>query len=422
MTSSTKSSANVPQRKEIISSTLSFPVVGIGASAGGLQALQTFFAKMPANTDMAFVVILHLSPDHQSSADQIIQRVTQMPVRQVAQTLSIERNTVYVISPAHYLMMNDGYITATPSSRPPGAQVAIDLFFRDLADVHKERAFCVILSGTGSDGAVGLSRIKEQGGVTLVQSPEDAEFDGMPLAAIATQMVDVVLPVAEIPEKLVALWKNSRAITLPTADPAIRTNPPITERDAAADEQHLLDILHQLRAGTGHDFKHYKRATVLRRIERRMQVTAQSDLGGYYDYLQSHPEETKALLGDMLIGVTNFFRDGDAFEALERSVVPKLIQSLQDTVPQREEVRVWSAGCSTGEEAYSLAILMTEHMAQERSTARLQVFATDIDERAIAFGRNGVYPEAILTDVPTARLRQNFTRENHQYRIRKDLR
>jgi two-component system CheB/CheR fusion protein len=422
MTSSTKRSANVPQRKEIISSTLSFPVVGIGASAGGLQALQTFFAKMPANTDMAFVVILHLSPDHQSSADQIIQRVTQMPVRQVAQTLSIERNTVYVISPAHYLMMNDGYITATPSSRPPGAQVAIDLFFRDLADVHKERAFCVILSGTGSDGAVGLSRIKEQGGVTLVQSPEDAEFDGMPLAAIATQMVDVVLPVAEIPEKLVALWKNSRAITLPTADPAIRTNPPITERDAAADEQHLLDILHQLRAGTGHDFKHYKRATVLRRIERRMQVTAQSDLGRYYDYLQSHPEETKALLGDMLIGVTNFFRDGDAFEALERSVVPKLIQSLQDTVPHREEVRVWSAGCSTGEEAYSLAILMTEHMARERSTARLQVFATDIDERAIAFGRNGVYPEAILTDVPTARLRLNFTNENHQYRIRKDLR
>ncbi|MFJ5300917.1 CheR family methyltransferase [Pseudomonas sp. NPDC088368] len=422
MTSSGKRSANVPQRKEVIPSTLPFPVVGIGASAGGLQALKVFFANMPADNGMAFVVILHLSPDHESLADQILQQVSQMKVRQVAETLYIERNTVYVISPSHYLMMNDGYITATPSNRQPGAQIAIDLFFRDLADVHKERAFCVVLSGTGSDGAVGLSRIKEQGGVTLAQSPEDAEFDGMPLAAIGTQMVDVVLPVAEMPEKLIELWKNSRSMVLPAADSAIRTAPPATESDAVVAEQHLQDILHQLRAGTGYDFKHYKRATVLRRIERRMQVTAQPHLGAYYDYLRSHPEETKALLGDMLIGVTNFFRDRDAFEALERSVVPTLLQSLKDTLPHREEIRVWSAGCSTGEEAYSLAILMTEHMAQEGSNARLQVFATDIDDRAIAFGRNGIYPEAILTDVPTIRLRQNFTKENHQYRIRKDLR
>ncbi|WP_330996934.1 chemotaxis protein CheB, partial [Pseudomonas fluorescens] len=175
---------------------------------------------------------------------------------------------------------------------------------------HKERAFCLILSGTGSDGAVGLSRIKEQGGITLVQAPEDAEYDGMPLAAIETQMVDLVLPVVEMPHKLLELWRNAQSIVLPTAnDPEIKTTPPSTERDAAVAEQLLLDILIQLRASTGHDFKHYKRATVLRRIERRLQVTAQPDLATYYNFLQANPDETKALLGDMLIGVTNFFRD-----------------------------------------------------------------------------------------------------------------
>jgi two-component system CheB/CheR fusion protein len=423
MKTSTKRSPNVPQRGELTPSSLEFAVVGIGASAGGLQAVKSFFEHMPHNNGMAFVVILHLSPDHRSIADRIIQEVTKMPVRQVTETIHIEKNTVYVISPAHRMTMNDGYISVTPSDRQPGQHSAIDLFFRDLADVHKERAFCLVLSGTGSDGAVGLSRIKEQGGVTLVQSPEDAEFDGMPRAAIDTQMVDLVLPVVEMPQKLLELWRNSQAITLPTSnDPDFRVAAPATERDAAVAEQLLHDILLQLRAGTGHDFKHYKRATVLRRIERRLQVTAQPDLTAYYDYLQAHPEETKALLGDMLIGVTNFFRDREAFEALERDVLPNLLKSLQDELPHREEIRVWSAGCSSGEEAYSLAILLTEQLALEANPAKLQVFATDIDDRAIAFGRNGVYPEAIITDVPPARMRQYFTRENQHYRVRKEIR
>jgi two-component system CheB/CheR fusion protein len=423
MKSSVKRSPNVPQRKELIPSTLPFPVVGIGASAGGLQAVKAFFEQMPHDNGMAFVIIFHLSPDYPSQVDRIIQEVTKMPVRQVTETVAIEMNTVYVISPAHNLMMNDGYLSVTPSDRPPGIHVAIDLFFRDLADVHKERAFCLILSGTGSDGAVGLSRIKEQGGITLVQTPEDAEYDGMPRAAINTQMVDLVLPVVEMPQKLLELWRNSKSITLPTAnDPEIKTSPPASERDAAMAEQQLQDILMQLRDGTGHDFKHYKRATVLRRIERRLQVTAQPDLGAYYDYLQAHPEETKALLGDMLIGVTNFFRDREAFEALERNVIPDLVKSLQDTLPRRDEIRVWSAGCSTGEEAYSLAILLTEQMTLESSPAKLQVFATDIDDRAIAFGRSGVYPEAIITDVPPPRMRQYFTLENRYYRVRKEIR
>lgn len=424
MKSAPPRSPNVPQRKDLIPSNLDFPVVGIGASAGGLQAVKAFFEHMPKDCGMAFVVILHLSPDHQSVADKIIQESTRMPVSQVSGTTPIEKNQVYVISPAHLLNMNDGYLTVSPTVREGGSHIAIDLFFRDLADTHKERAFCLILSGTGSDGAVGLSRIKEQGGITLVQSPEDAEFDGMPLAAIETQIADLVLPVVEMPQKLLELWHNAQSIILPTADdPEINTTPPATERDAAVAEQLLLDILIQLRASTGHDFKHYKRATVLRRIERRLQVTAQPDLAAYYNFLQGHPDETKALLGDMLIGVTNFFRDREAFEALERDVIPNLVKSLEDSVPHREEVRIWSAGCSTGEEAYSLAMLVAEQLALDASGAKMQVFATDIDERAITHGRNGVYPEAIITDVPPPRLRQYFAKEKNQhYRVRKEIR
>lgn len=378
---------------------------------------------MPNDNGMAFVIVMHLAPDHQSLAGEIIQETTRMPVLQVTEAVPIRENRVYVISPAQSLHMNDGYLHVIPAEPRQGAHVAIDLFFRDLADVHRERAFCLILSGTGSDGAVGLSRIKEQGGVTIAQSPADAEFDGMPQAAIDTQMVDLVLPVAEIPQKLLELWRNSQVIRLPTAnDPQLPTQPTTLEREAAAAEQSLHDILAQLRADTGHDFKHYKRATVLRRIERRMQVTAQSDLPSYYAYLQNHPEETKALLGDLLIGVTNFFRDREAFEALERDVLPGLLKPVEPGNLPPEEVRVWSAGCSTGEEAYTLAMLVSDQLVHDACPARLQVFATDIDERAIAVGRSGAYPEAIVTDVPPTRLRQYFLKDGHSYRVRKEIR
>ncbi|MDN3224740.1 CheR family methyltransferase [Pseudomonas nunensis] len=402
---------------------LDFGVVGIGASAGGLQAIKLFFDNMPQDNGMAFVIILHLSPDHESIADKIIQESTQMPVLQVTETVPIERNHVYVISPAHRLTMNDGYLEVSPSDPRLGRTSAIDLFFRNLADVHRERAFCLVLSGTGSDGAVGLSRIKEQGGVTLAQAPEDAEFDGMPRAAIETQMVDLILPVVEMPQKLLELWRNAKAITLPTAnDPDLQSFASVNEREAATAEQLLHSILIQLRAGTGHDFKHYKRATVLRRIERRMQVTAQPDLAAYYHYLQNSPEETKALLADMLIGVTNFFRDREAFEALERDVVPQLVSAAISAHPDKEEIRVWSAGCSTGEEVYSLAMLLSDQMQLDASQATLQLFATDIDERAISVGRSGLYPQAIITDVPPTRLRHYFSKEDLHYRIRKELR
>ena len=421
MKSSPKQPA-APQNPALSPSHLDFPVVGIGASAGGLEAICTLFRHMPSDCGMAFVVVLHLSPDHQSVADRIIQATTQMPVRQVTEPVPIERNHVYVISPANRLSTNDGYLRVSPANRRRGDHVAIDLFFRDLADVHKDHAFCVVLSGTGADGAVGLSRIKEQGGVTLVQTPDDAQYDSMPRAAIETGMVDLVLPVAEMPQKLLELWRNARQVRLPEIDddtlpPALGTR----VGDAQASEPLLEEILLQLRSNTGHDFQHYKRATVLRRIERRLHVTGQSNLAGYLHYLEQNPAESTALLADMLIGVTNFFRDREAFEALERHVLPQLVCE-RDPAEGADEIRVWSAGCSTGEEAYSLAMLVCEQLALEQRSHKVQVFATDLDERAIGIARSGSYPEAIVTDVPPSRLRQFFLKEDQHYRVRKEVR
>ncbi|WP_411382659.1 CheR family methyltransferase [Pseudomonas sp. L7] len=422
MKSSSKPSLASPHNPALSPSHLGFPVVGIGASAGGLEAIRRFFRHAPDDSGMAFVVVLHLSPHHQSQADRIIQAVTRMPVRQVSEPVPIERNHVYVISPANRLSTNDGYLRVSPTKRGRGDHVAIDLFFRDLADVHKDHAFCVVLSGTGSDGAVGLSRIKEQGGVTLVQAPDDAEYPDMPRAALATGMVDLLLPVAEMPARLVELWRTARQVKLPEIEDD-SLPPPLGERegDPAASDPLLDEILLTLQGETGHDFSHYKRATVLRRLERRLHVTGQTELAGYLDFLQHHPEESRALLADMLIGVTNFFRDREAFEALQRHVMPGLVNK-DASEESAHEVRLWSAGCSTGEEAYSLAMLVTEQLAVEQRSAQVQVFATDLDERAINIGRAGRYPDAIATDVSAARLRQFFIKEDQHLRVRKEIR
>ncbi|MBA1241639.1 CheR family methyltransferase [Pseudomonas japonica] len=401
---------------------LPFPLVGIGASAGGLQAVKAFFSQMPKDPGMAFAVVLHLSPHHQSIADRIIQEATGMPVRQVTERVRIEPSHVYVIAPAQHLIMVDGCLDVLPSPPRRGGHVAIDLFFRDLAEAHQENAFCIVLSGAGSDGAVGLTRIKEEGGVTFAQTPEDAEYNGMPRAAIETGAVDFILPVVEMPEKLLSIWKNSQQIRLPPStdaddQPVVKGESP----DARADEHFIHDILIHLRAATGHDFRHYKRATILRRIERRLQVTAQPNLEAYYNFLLNHGEEAKSLLGDMLIGVTNFFRDREAFEALERDVLPGMIKASLEKDPP-DELRVWSAGCSTGEEAYSLAMVITDMMETEGHGGKMQVFATDIDERAISIARGATYPEAIVTDVPPAQLRQYFLKEGERYRVRKEIR
>jgi two-component system CheB/CheR fusion protein len=396
-----------------------FPVVGIGASAGGIQALLRFFEQMPADSGMAFVIVLHLSPKYESRADEVLQRVTSMRVMQIREPTQIERNSVYLISPSSDLSMFDGYLRVTPAERASGRPVAIDRFFRSLADAHGTRAISVILSGTGSDGAVGIGRIKECGGVTLAQSPDDAEYGEMPQNAIATGLIDMSLPVVDLPQKLIELWTNARVIQLPVVEgePLIAAIPP--GKDAAATaESALQEILKALRIHTGHDFRHYKRATVLRRIERRLQVNTLPDLPSYLLFLERHPDENRALLRDMLIGVTNFFRDREAFEALEREAVPRVFEGKGD----EEQVRAWVAGCSTGEEAYSLAMLLCERLAEENYQPGIQVFATDIDERAIESARTGRYPESILTDVPPSRLRQFFAHTRGHYVVSKALR
>ncbi|MGN6787943.1 MAG: CheR family methyltransferase [Rhodanobacteraceae bacterium] len=396
---------------------LPFPVVGLGASAGGLTALKTFLQQMPKKSGLAFVVILHLSPKHESVADKVLQASTRMPVTQVSGPTPLEPNHVYVISPNQDLTMSDGHLHVEEARRPRGHHVAIDLFFRTLADTHQDKAVGVILSGADSDGAVGIARIKEQGGVTFVQAPEDAEYDDMPRNAIASGQIDFVLPVAEIPDKLIEWWKNARAIQLPKPEPEgepILQAPPDTSADA---ERALREILDILAVRSGHDFRYYKRATVLRRIERRMQVSVVRDLPAYREFLKEHPEETHALLDDMLIGVTNFFRDRESFETLEREVIPEIMHGGRN-----DQTRVWVPGCATGEEAYSLAMLLAEHADTLNAPPAFQVFASDIDEPAIAYGRAGVYPQSIITDVPPTRLRQFFSKEQQRYRINKAIR
>ncbi|WP_448681149.1 CheR family methyltransferase [Pseudomonas nicosulfuronedens] len=406
--------------QDVQPSHLKFPVVGIGASAGGLAALLRLFENMPHDNGMAFVVVMHLSPNHESSAHTILQKATKMKVRQVTEAMPVEQNCIYLISPAMQLTMNDGYLRVSELSSTQPRHIAIDLFMRTLADAHAERSVGVVLSGNGSDGSSGLCRIKEQGGVTIAQTPDDAEFDDMPRSAIATNQVDFILPVVDIPQKLVELWETMRSIQLPReaeiSAPIQTIEDPEQARMA---EAALRDILTLLRTRTGHDFKHYKRATVLRRIERRMQVNRLSDLPGYRSFLQSNPEETKHLLADMLIGVTNFFRDREAFEALEREIIPRLFEMPSDGESQ---IRVWSAGCSSGEEAYSMAMLLSEYVEYSESERKFQVFATDIDEQSIAIGRSGVYPEAILPDITPQRLRQYLTKEQTRYRVKKEIR
>ncbi|MEZ0604137.1 CheR family methyltransferase [Paraburkholderia sp. IW21] len=396
---------------------LDFPVVGIGASAGGVQALLRFFENAPVDMDMAFVVVLHLSPDHASSADQVLQHATGMPVRQVRHAMQVEKNHVYVISPSHDLSLDDGHLTPIDAARPRGRPIAIDLFFRSLADAHRERAIAIVLSGTGADGATGIGRIKEQGGVTIAQDPADAEYPEMPQNAMATGMIDLTLPAADMPRKLRELADNARAIRLPPADDepetlAVRRSDPVSSAERA-----LLGVLATLRARTGHDFRHYKRATILRRIERRLQVNGIPDLQTYQDYVLTHPDETPALLKDMLIGVTNFFRDRETFEVVEQEIVPKLFQKKSEDDP----VRAWIAGCASGEEAYSLAMLLADHPERHEGIP-VQLFATDIDERAIAFARAGLYPESITADVSAPRLRQFFTPERAHFRVSKAIR
>lgn len=387
-----------------------FLTVGIGASAGGIKPLKEFFAAMSADSGMAFVVILHLSPEHESQLPNVLQTNTKMPVIQVRETVKIEPDHVYVIPPTKHLAMVDGEIRLIEPETIRGRRVPIDIFFRTLADAHGKNSVCVVLSGTGADGAAGLKRIKEAGGFCLVQDPAEAEYDGMPRSAIATNLADLILPVREMPAKILAFEQSAEKTKLPQSE---AENPP---PELGADA--LREVLAILKTNTKHDFFNYKQPTILRRIARRLLVHGLADIPAYVQFLRENPNEAQPLLRDLLISVTSFFRDKEAFAALENDIVPRLFNGKTGS----DSVRVWCVACATGEEAYSIAMLLCEFASKLDDPPKIQVFASDIAESSIAEAREARYDETITADVSPERLRRFFTKDGDSYRVKKELR
>lgn len=378
------------------------PLVGIGASAGGVLALQKFFDALDDNLGAAVVVVLHLDPAHSSELPAILQNHTGMRVLQVNEPAPLEPNTVYVIPPDRQLLITGESVATAPFKEPRGQRAPIDLFFRSLAEQHGD-GYAVILSGGGADGALGVRAIRERGGIVLVQDPDEAEFPSMPRNALASG-ADFVLPVPDLARTLAGLIRARGHVSIRAPE--------------EGDEEFLRRILSYLRSRTGQDFSGYKRATLLRRIARRMQVTHTERMEQYLAYLRDHPDELQALFNDLLISVTSFFRDPDAYAALAKQVIPRLF----DHQSRDQIVRVWVPACATGEEAYSIAILLLEEAARREVRPDIQVFATDLDDAALAIAREGRYPAAIAGDLSEERLRRFFVREGDQYRIRRELR
>lgn len=382
-------------------------VIGLGASAGGLAALRAFFAALPHNTGMTFVVVVHLSPEHESVLAELLQGYSLMPVMQVQSRVKMEPDHVYVIPPGKRLLVAEDYLDLSEFDMPRGRRLQIDTFFRSLAEQHGDGA-AVVLSGTGSDGAVGIQSIKEEGGLILVQSPEEAEYDGMPKSAIATGLVDIVAPVAELAVQLVAAKQTKLHLEVPAN----------LDDLTLASQQTLTQLLTQLRMRIGHDFSGYKRATILRRICRRMQLAQLYTLSAYLNRLRQDGEEADALYRDLLIHVTEFFRDPAAWLYLEEEIIPQIFANKTSN----DNIRVWTVGCATGEEAYGIAMMLLEQAGQHEDPPHIQVFASDLGRLVLDFAREGAYPEAIAADVSEERLRRFFIKDNSHYRVRPEVR
>jgi len=377
-------------------------VVGVGASAGGLKALQQFVEAVPADSGLAFVVIVHLDPERESRMSELLQDRAAIPVTQVNAPVKVEANHIYVIPPGQDLMMRGGGLELRDRGER-SEHSPIDLFFRTLAEACGSDAVGVVLSGTGSDGTAGIRYIREAGGITVAQSPDEAAYGGMPASVIATGLIDLVLPSGQITGELIRL--RQRPMTADNGAPA-----PEAEAD-------LAGVLAALRNRTGHDFSMYRRATVLRRLDRRLRFNNVTTLAQYQPLLEASTTESQALLRDLLISVSSFFRDPDAYEALSAQV-PSLFAGKSAA----DAVRVWVVGCATGEEVYSIAMLLSEHAATLADPPRLQLFATDIDEHGYAWARAGLYPAAAVAGLGGERLKKFFTPEEGGYRIAKALR
>ncbi|HSJ55882.1 MAG TPA: chemotaxis protein CheB [Anaerolineae bacterium] len=375
-------------------------IVGIGASAGGLVALREFFQAAPSDANMAFVVVQHLSPDRESLLAELLARETRMEVEQIADATRVERGVVYVIPPGYGLVMRDGTLHLQQRDGPGERYLPIDAFLRSLADDRGEWSAAVILSGAGSDGTLGVRAIKGAGGLVIAQDPASAEQASMPRSAIGTGVIDYVLPPAAIPEALANYVDHFLQ--------GERLVPQVMPYD---DSRAIHNILTTLRTRTGHDFALYKRNTIIRRIQRRMIVRQLQTIGDYAAYLARNPDEVRALFKDLLIGVTEFFRDPEAFELLAENVIPELLQEHSAEGP----LRAWVTACATGEEAYSIAILFREQIEALGQEVPVQIFATDIDERAIEVARRGHYPASISADVSPERLARFFQPDGDGY-------
>jgi two-component system CheB/CheR fusion protein len=408
-----KRSKSTPKAKQAKASKTgketSFPVLGLGASAGGLEAFLQFFDAMPSETGMAFLVVVHLDPDHVSILPALIQKHTEMTVEAAKDQAELRPNRVYVAPPNKDLALMKGKILLLDPESPRGRRLPIDFFFRQLAQDQGETAAGIIFSGTGSDGSVGLRDIKGAGGLAVVQEPSSAKYDGMPASALATGMVDLVLPPNEMPDKLIYYFSHRRK--LGTGDEA-------SAKKNGLNEEPVAKILVLLRDRVGHDFSSYKQSTIIRRIERRMSIQQIPQSDKYLRFVRANPEELDALFRDFLIGVTSFFRDPEAFEYIKGQVVPKLLDHLK---PQ-QSLRVWVPGCSTGEEVYSLVIILKECLAEAGKDLVLQVFGTDIDEVAVDKAREGLFPASIAAEVSPQRLQRFFNEEQGAYRVKKELR
>lgn len=383
-----------------------FPVVGIGASAGGLEAIEKFFSNLPDVTGMAYVIIQHLHPGYKSIMADILRKHTVMKVREVEDGMRIVRDQVYLNPPDKEVALFNGIFHLSDPIETHGLRLPIDYFFRSLARERGEKAACAILSGTGSDGTLGLEEVKGAGGMTLVQEEKQASYGGMPGSAIRTGLVDFILPVEKMPEEIARFMKH----------------PHFGRRKNAALEKHLQGFIQKIlmlvRISTGHDFNLYKQNTIRRRIERRMIIHKIAQISDYYRYLRENKEEIKILFQDLLIGVTRFFRDPEAFDALKKEAIIPIVERK----PEGSTVRVWVPGCASGEEALSVAMLFTEVMEEHEKNLSLQIFATDIDSSAIERARLAEYPESIVSDVPVKRLQRFFVKSDDVYRIKKEIR
>lgn len=386
-------------------------VIGIGASAGGLEALQQFFSYMPPNSGLSFVVVQHLSPDYKSLMADILGKHTEMSVCQAENRMAVEPDTVYLIPPKKYMTIKDGRLIL--SEAPGTLNHPIDAFFASLALEKREHSIAVVLSGTGSDGTNGVKTVKEYGGLVIAQAPESAKFDGMPRSVINTGLADFVLSPEEIAEEILN-FSNTPVLLRP-----LRSDSLITDDDSLFSEEETLSHIYTiLKNASGIDFTYYKRSTILRRIERRMLVTHSSSLAEFARLLGDNQEEVNTLVKEILIGVTNFFRDPAFFEKLKYNAIYKIVERAKEDEP----IRVWSAGCSTGEEAYSIAILFQEVMDELQVKRDVKIFATDVDSRAIEQAGKGIFSENIIDDVTPDRLAKFFLKVGDQYHISKSIR